>query len=265
MPQPGEFSLAIARAGSEHAAVGPQLYPVVIISTLMSSFIYPVVLRSHGVIGSVFDWLLPGRVKKKAGAFTATIATARRAMAPSRPAPHAVVQGVRSSAVSFGIIGLVVVAGVLIARVGTGLVNDLGISTDLVGVAILAVVVTLVVPAGIVLWRVLCELGTLYTRRALVRFKETPRLRFAEAASTGFVSLLLLASGVWLVTRLRDMMSVGDVTSPVPALVLVLSAAVTATLAMKIHKQMDRTFRRTLLGDVEPVVVGDLESGSGED
>ena len=35
MPQPGEFSLAIARSGSESAAVGAQLYPVVTISTLL--------------------------------------------------------------------------------------------------------------------------------------------------------------------------------------------------------------------------------------
>ncbi len=45
---------------------------------------------------------------------------------------------------------------------------------------------------------------------------------------------------------------------------MVFSAAVTATLAMKIHSQMDRTFRRTLLGD-GPVVVGDSESGSAGD
>ena len=256
MPQPGEFSLAIARAGSEHAAVGSQLYPVVTISTLMASFVYPLVFRSHGVIGWVFDRLVPGRVKVKAGVFTARIATARRTMAPSRPAPHEVVRGARSAAVSFGIIGLVVIAGVLIANAGTGLANDLGVPADLLGVALLGVIVTLVVPAGIVLWRVLCELGTLYTRRALVRFKGAPGLRIAEAASTGFMSLLLLASGVWLVARLLDMMSVGDVTSLVPALVMVLSAGVTATLATKVHSQMDRTLRRTLLGDDEPATPG---------
>ena len=60
-----------------------------------------------------------------------------------------------------------------------------------------------------------------------------------------------MAAPVWLVIRLRDIMSVGDVTSPVPALVMALSAAVTATLAARVHSQMDRTFRRTLLGDVE--------------
>jgi CPA2 family monovalent cation:H+ antiporter-2 len=261
MPQPGEFSLAIARAGGEHAAVGSQLYPVVTISTLMSSFIYPMLFRSHGVIGSAFGWLLPGRVKAKAGEFTATIATARRAMAPSKPAPHEVVRGVRSAAVNFGIIGLVVVAGVLIANVGTGLVTDLGVSTDLVGVATLAAVVTLAVPAGIALWGVLCELGTLFAQRVFARFRMTSGLQFAEVASIGLVSLLLMASGVWLVTRLLDMMPVGDVTSPVPALVMVLSAAVTASAAMKIHSQMDKTFRRTLLGDGPAETVDEADSG----
>ena len=58
MPQPGEFSLAIGRAGSENSAVGSQLYPVVTISTLMASFVYPLVFRSHGVIGTNEHWQL---------------------------------------------------------------------------------------------------------------------------------------------------------------------------------------------------------------
>ncbi len=263
MPQPGEFSLAIARAGNEHSAVGSQLYPVVTISTLMASLVYPLVFKSHGVIGWVFYQLVPGRVKIKAAEFTATIATARRAMAPSRPPPHGVVRGVRSVAVSSGIIGLVVIAGVLIANAGTGLANDFGLPTDLLGVALLGVVVTLTVPAGIVLWKVLCELGTLYTRRVMARFMGTRKLRVAEAASTGFVSLLLMASGVWLVTRLLELMSIDGVSTPVSALVMVLSAGITASLAMKIHSQMDRTFRRTLLGDGPPMA-GDDAGNNGD-
>jgi hypothetical protein len=33
--------------------------------------------------------------------------------------------------------------------------------------------------------------------------------------------------------------------------VMVLSTAITATAAMKIHSQMDKTFRGTMLGDVQ--------------
>ena len=161
---------------------------------------------------------------------------------------------------SLGIIGLVVMAGVVISNAGTRLATDLGISAELIGVATLGVVVTLVVPSGLVLWNVIRELGTLYMRRVLARFAGTTRLDVAEAIGTGLVSLLLLASGVWLVTRLLDIMSIGDVTTPVPALVMVLSAAVTATLASKVHWQMDRTFRRTLLGDAEP---SGVDVGSG--
>ena len=64
------------------------------------------------------------------------------------------------------------------------------------------------------------------------------------------MSIVVVIAGVWLVTQLLEMMPVTDLVSPVPALVMVLSAALVATAAMKIHSQMDRTFRRTLLGDV---------------
>jgi monovalent cation:H+ antiporter-2, CPA2 family len=250
MPQLGEFSLAIARSGSEIAAVGAQLYPVVTISTLMSSFIYPLVFKSSGVLGSLISWLVPVRVKEEAAVLSASIATARRAMAPAKPAPHDLVRGVRSAAVSFGIIGLVIVAGVLISNAGRSLASEIGLPEDLVGAAIVAAVVTLAVPAGIVLWRVLSDLGSVLARRAFIRFKVTSNLHAADVVGTSVVGVLLLIAGVWLVTQLLVMMPVADMTSPVPALVMVLSAAVTATAAMKIHSQMDKTFRRTLLGDV---------------
>jgi hypothetical protein len=170
-------------------------------------------------------------------------------MAPIKPAPHDLVRGVRSAAVSFGIIGLVIVAGVLVSNAGTSLAAELGIPTELVGVAIVAAVVTLAVPSGIVLWRVLSDLGTIFARSAFIRFNLAGRLQAADVVSTGIVSVILLAAGVWLVTQLLEMMPVADLTSPVPALVMVLSAGMTATAAMKIHSQMDKTFRRTLLGD----------------
>ena len=251
MPQPGEFSLAIARAGSEHASVGAQLYPIVTISTLLSSFIYPLVFKSPGLIGATIGWLLPTRAKNKAAAFSAGIATARRAMAPAKPASDDLVQGVRSAAVSFGIIGLVVVAGVLISNAGKGMANGFGISSNLIGVAILSAVVTLTVPASIVLWRVLVDLGTILVRRGLIRINLIIRADVARVVSTVIVSLAMMIAGIWLVTQLLEMMPVDDLASPVPALVMVLSAAITATAAMKIHSQMDKTFRRTLLGDVQ--------------
>ncbi len=261
MPQPGEFSLAIARAGNEHAAVGSQLYPVVTLSTLLSSFIYPLMFNSHGAISSVVRWILPTRLKTEAGAFSSSIATARRAMAPARPAPHDFVRGVRSAAVSFGIIGLVIVAGVLISNAGTSLAKEIGLPPDLVGVAILAAVVTLTIPAGIVLWQVLCDLGAVFARRLFVRFKMGARLNFADVISTGVVSVFMLAVGVWAVTQLLQFLPVDDLASPVPALVMALSVASTATLAMKIHSQMDKTFRRTLLGD-GPVTNSATHDGS---
>ena len=251
MPQLGEFSLAIARSGSEHAAIGSQLYPVVTISTVMSSFLYPLVFNSHRVIGSLVGRLMPSRVKTEASSFSSKIATARRSMAPAKPAPHNFVQGVRSTAVSFGIIGLVIVAGMLISNAGTSLAVDIGISEDLVSAAVIAAVVTLAVPAAIVIWRLLSDLGTVFARRAFIRFNMTNRLSAAEAISVGSVSILMMVIGVWLVMQLLQIMSIADLTSPVSALVMVLSVALTATLAMKIHLQMDRTFRRTMLGDAQ--------------
>lgn len=251
MPQLGEFSLAIARSGSEHASVGSQLYPVVTISTLLSSSLYPLVFKSHSLIVLGISRLTPDRVKTEAANFTQRIATARRAMAPSKPTPEIVIRGIRTSAVSFGIIGLVIVAGALIANVGTGIAEELGLPSNLVAVAVLAAVVTLMVPAAIVLWHILAQLAAYLSRRAFIRFNFTENLQAADVASALLVTILLLAIAIRSMSALLELMAVENITAPVPALVMVITCALTATLAMKIHSQLDRTFRRTLLGDSE--------------
>ena len=50
-------------------------------------------------------------------------------------------------------------------------------------------------------------------------------------------------------TQLLEVIPVLDITSPIVAIVMIFTAAVTATMAMRIHYQMDKTFRRTVLGD----------------
>ena len=65
----------------------------------------------------------------------------------------------------------------------------------------------------------------------------------------GVSSAFLLAIGIWVVTQLLEVIPVSDITSPIVAIVMVFTAALTATIAMKIHVQMDKTFRRTVLGD----------------
>ena len=250
MPQPGEFSLAIARSGSESAAVGSQLYPVVTISTLLSSFIYPTVFRSPKLIGSFFKWLLPRKIKEDLTAFTLTIGTARVAITPRKSVPHDFVGDLRSLTVNFGIIGLIVVAGILISKAGIGLALELGIMPDLVGVVILSIVVTLAVPAAVILWGVLSRIGTTLVRRAFIRFKISDNLNVAsDVIIFGVSSAFLLAIGIWVVTQLLEVIPVSDITSPIVAITMVFTAALTATIAMKIHVQMDKTFRRTVLGD----------------
>ena len=250
MPQPGEFSLAIARSGSESAAVGSQLYPIVTMSTLLSSFIYPIVFRSHKPIGWVFAWLLPRKIKEDVAAFTSTIGAARGVITPGKSVPHDFVGDLRSLTVNFGIIGLIVVAGILVSKAGMGLAVELGIMPDLVGVAILSMVVTLAVPAAVVVWGVLSKICTILARRTFIRFKVTTNLNVAgDVIIISVSSVFLLAVGIWVVTQLLEVIPVSDITSPIVAIVMIFTAALTATIAMKIHYQMDKTFRRTVLGD----------------
>ncbi len=263
MPQPGEFSLAIARAGSEHAAVGAQLYPVVTISTLLSSLIYPPLFRAHTAFGLVIRWLTPAIVKRRAVAFAPALTNARRTISPNIPGPHGFLIPVRSVVSSCGIIALVTLAGVLISNVGTNVADEIGFESDLLNVAVLAVVVTLAVPAGIALWKALSELCGLLAHRVFIQFNLNYKLWVAQTISVGVVTPILVVASIWVVKKLLELLALGDIRSPTSTIIVVLSVSVAATFAMKIHTHMDGTFRRTLLGDGP--IAGSAETKSGED
>ena len=263
MPQPGEFSLAIARAGSEHAAVGAQLYPVVTISTLLSSLIYPPLFRAHTVVGLVFRRLTPTIVKRHAVAFAPAIANARRTISPNTPRPLGILIPMRSVIASSGIIALMALAGVLISNVGTNVADEMGVESDLLNVAVLAVVVTLAVPAGIALWKALSELCRLLAHRVFIQFNLNHKLWVAQVISVGVVMPILAVASIWVVKHLLELLALGGIRSPTSTITVVLSVSVAATFAMKIHTHMDKTFRRTLLGDGP--IVGSGETKSGED
>jgi Kef-type K+ transport system membrane component KefB len=57
MPQSGEFSLAMIKVGAEHGAIGPLLYPVIAVTTAITSVLFPIIYRSSEGV--------PGYLKKR--------------------------------------------------------------------------------------------------------------------------------------------------------------------------------------------------------
>ena len=57
--QSGEFSLAMAKVGAEHGVVGPILYPVVTLTTVVTSFTYPFLYRSAPAITRFLERVSP--------------------------------------------------------------------------------------------------------------------------------------------------------------------------------------------------------------
>ena len=63
MPQMGEFSLVIMKAGVEKSAVAPYLYPLVALCTTATCFTTPYLIRASGATASLIERCAPERLK----------------------------------------------------------------------------------------------------------------------------------------------------------------------------------------------------------
>ncbi|MBM3957112.1 MAG: cation:proton antiporter, partial [Gemmatimonadetes bacterium] len=64
MPQTGEFSLAMAKVGADHSAASATLYPVITVTTAVTSLVYPFVFRSADRVTDMMERWAPDRLRR---------------------------------------------------------------------------------------------------------------------------------------------------------------------------------------------------------
>jgi CPA2 family monovalent cation:H+ antiporter-2 len=249
LAQPGEFSLAMAKAGAEHRSVGAGLYPAVVIGTVFASVLYPLVFRSAALIDEILATYAPGRWRGWSRRATVRLNRIYSQAAAGGNRLSRVAGLLRVTFVNVGVIFLLIALGGGLAAAIVSFGQSFAVNTGPAHIILAAVVITLAVAPGIVVWKAisqtLAEIAP-WLREAGVASRK--RLLY-ELTQRSAVAVALVGGAVLSAPWVLSLMRVGELRSPVQLLAAAVAAAVAASVALKIHSALESTFHLTLLGE----------------
>lgn len=251
--QSGEFSLAMAKVGAEHGVVGPLLYPVVTLTTVVTSFTYPFLYRSAPAITGFLERVSPTWLRQYETALSGALVALRQTTALRSEGAAAVRRMLRRVLVNFGVIAFLLASGTAAVQFASSIATPLDVSESVIGLIIGGVVVTLSVPPAIMVWRALVHLTEDLTNQMAIWRSVLPdrsrRLAFARLLQHSLLAAAIIVLAVWTMPLLFELMSIGSLSPPVSIAIVAVPVIITALTAYRVHQELSRTVRRTFLGE----------------
>jgi CPA2 family monovalent cation:H+ antiporter-2 len=252
MPQSGEMSLAIVKVGTDNLVVGPFLYPVIAVMTAFTSFLYPILFRSsEGISGFLKQWS-PRALKTYVDSLGEWLAALQRSFQFNSPSARQIQHTGRVLLVNLVLMAILIGTGTFALRFSEEIAPFFGLSESVVGLVISSLVLALCVPSGIIVWRESRTLADLLTESAFrPRSAGSHRWRTEESRlllRDSMLAAVAVLLGVWAVPLLSQLLSLGQLSVPVPVIFLAGIAFVLARSVLKLHHALEATLERTMLG-----------------
>ena len=252
MPQTGEFSLAIVKVGADHGAVGAALYPVITVTTAITTVVYPFVFRSVDRVASLLDRRSPTWAKEFVAGIGAATETLRSRVTQAPVAKREDVRrAFRSILINLGVMALIIAVGTFVLRSASDLAGPLPFGARAVGLIIAAGVIVLCVPPAVALWRALRALmNEVYVLLGAEPVgEEGGRERLLAAFRDGALIMLLLILGLWSLPLFSELFALGGLAVTIPIVAVAVGVALTTRTAFLVHDLLESTFGRTFLGE----------------
>ena len=251
--QSGEFSLAMAKVGAEHGVVGPILYPVVTLTTVVTSFTYPLLYRSAPAITRFLERISPTWLLQYETALSGALVALRQTTTLKSEGAIAVRRMLRRVLVNLGVIAILLALGAGAVHFTHSIPTPQGLSDSVLGLIIGGVVVTLSIPPGIMVWRALVRLSEDLTNQIAIWRSVLPdrsrRLAFARLLQHSLLAAAIIWLAVWTLPLVFELMSIGSLAPAVSIGIVAVPVILTALTAIRVHRELSRTVRRTFLGD----------------
>lgn len=252
MPQTGEFSLAMVKVGADYQVVGANLYPVVAVTTAITSFVYPWIFKSADGIASFLDRRSPSLLQQYMDSLSEWLGTLSQVFSIRSEAAIELQHATRVIVINVAIIALLIAVGTILARLAENLSMLLNLSNSTFGLAIAGGVIALSVPSAVIIWRelqVLADALSVYLfrwRRASSRgWRQEDLRRVLRDTMLAVVTVLI---SIWAIPFLSQLAIIGRISGPLPVLVLVGMVFLVARSVFKVHAVLQDTFSRTFLG-----------------
>ncbi len=251
MPQMGEFSLAAAKLGVDSGAVLSPLYPVVAITTAVTSFLTPYLIRSADSVAEFFDQKSPRLLR----VYVSRLSDWLQALRSTLSRGTRVSQGVRRSIKAIFINLLIVIVILGIGAVAIQFTEKLAglsnIRNDKLGMLLGIFFLTLCAPAFVAMWRSIQKLADeaakyLVTRQSPIRWSRK-RLRIVLRDSIMIVITILIA--LWTIPLVVQLVAIGSLALAVPLLLLAIALFLILGSMRQIHRQIEGAFDKALFGE----------------
>jgi len=248
----GEFSLAIAKLGVDRGAVASPLYPVVALTTGVTSLVGPYILRSADTVADFLARRSPAMLVAYFSRVPAWLQAVRSTFGSGGEVALRVRRSVKVVVVNILIIMVIIIIGTVALQSVDDLATRFGLRADLLGLGFGLVTLTLCLPSLVIIWRSLHGLvdnATTYMmtrRRSATKWGREPLRILLRDSVVLALSIFML---MWFIPFFIGLFSVGSFALAVPMLVLAIILYLVVNSLWKIHGQMERAFSRVLLGE----------------
>ncbi|MCI0437952.1 MAG: cation:proton antiporter [Chloroflexi bacterium] len=253
MPQVGEFSLAMIKVGADHAAIGAFLYPVVAVTTAITSLVYPFIFRSAGKVADFLDEKSPELVKHYVDHLSHWLISMRAVFSLQGEVADAVRRSGQVIIINFGIIVVLITVGTFVLRFTPEIAEFVRLQEGIFGLIVSGIVVALSIPPAVFIWRALQRLtddvSDTILRRSAVSLRQWGRTNLRAILRDSILIVMVILLAIWSLPFVSQLLLLGSLAAPIPIALFVLVVALMWRRAFKIHRTLQSTFRQTFLGD----------------
>ena len=252
MPQIGEFSLAMVKVGADHRAIAPSIYPIIAVTTAITSVFYPFIFRSSDRAADFLERRSPRLLVYYVTQLSSWLAILRRAFTFRSELTRAIQQSGRIIILNLGVIVVLITAGTFLLRFVEPLAELVNLQKSLLGLIVGFATIVLCVPAAAILWKQLTVLADALTAYVFDHTFDSSAIWRRGALRNIFrdslLAVILIMLAIWTIPLVTELLAVGRFSVPVPILLLLAVALLMGRAILKVHGLLEETFSRTFLG-----------------
>ena len=253
MPQMGEFSLAIAKIGKQYQVVRPTLYPAIAVSSAFIALTSPWLIRYSDAVADLVERRSPALLKGYVSRLSQWLQELRMMMSFKGDNARIAQKAIRTIVINI----LIVMAVVGIGTVTLPRVENIEAFSDtsdqIVGFVFSIGLLTLCLPSFMAIWRGICSLDDAVITQLLGDHRQPNGKSRHEAVriivrDSIFISLLVFAI-VWSFPLVSKLFALGSLAITAPLVLLAVTMFLTFQFIRRIHRKLEETLSRTILGD----------------
>jgi hypothetical protein len=148
------------------------------------------------------------------------------------------------------LVAVIVGVGTVVLQFSTGVAGEVGLGESLLGLIVAAAVIALCAPSAVIVWRQLHDIADVLTKAAFGvgqrrrRQREEMRLLVRDS----LVAAIAILVAVWALPFLARLLELGQLSVPLPLLLLAGLVFVLVRTAFKVHAALQDSLSKTMLG-----------------